>query len=361
MSQNKTPLPKLSLMSQKKKLYNRLDLEQAKQRLQEEQFKRVTVSFYNYFTINDPVLFRDELFLKFNTLQILGRIYVAHEGINAQISIPEHNFNEFRDFLYSYAGLNGIRLNIAVDGHGKSFYVLKIKVRDKVVADGIDDPAFDVNNRGEYLNAAAFNQFMNEHPDTLLLDMRNHYEFEVGHFDKAVEVPSDTFREQLPMAIDMAKGHEDKPIVMYCTGGIRCEKASAWMKHNGFKEVYHIEGGIIKYANDVKQLGLENKFIGKNFVFDDRIGERISEDVIANCHQCGKPFDTHTNCVNDACHLLFIQCHECATQFEGCCSIECQEIIHLPKEEQIALRKESPKSSRIFNRRKDSLTETSNT
>lgn len=353
--ENKKIFPKVSRESQKKKLYNRLDLDSAKKRLNEETFERITVSFYNYFVIDDPIGFRDELFTKFTELMVLGRVYVAHEGINAQISVPKHNFDAFRGFMYSYAGLNGIRLNVAVDDDGKSFFILKIKVRDKIVADGINDETFNVNNRGNYLKAAEFNKLMSENPDVLLLDMRNHYEYEVGHFENALEVPSDTFREQLPMAIDMAKGHEDKPVVMYCTGGIRCEKASAWMKHNGFKEVYHIEGGIIKYANDVKEQNLENKFIGRNFVFDDRLGERISDDVIAHCHQCSKAFDEHKNCANEACHLLFIQCNECAEKFENCCSAECQEVIHLPEEEQIALRKKAPKSSRIFNRFKDEL------
>ena len=352
--ENKKIFPKLSEYSQKKKLYNRLDLNSAKQKLSEELFPRLTVSFYNYFTIVDPVLFRDELFLRFNELEILGRVYLANEGINAQISLPQHNFEQFKEFLYSFSGLDGIRLNVAVDD-GKSFFILKIKVREKIVADGINDDKFDINNRGTYLKADEFNRLMNENPGVLLLDMRNHYEFEVGHFDNALEVPSDTFREQLPLALEMAKGYEDKPVVMYCTGGIRCEKASAWMKHNGFKDVYHIEGGIIKYANDVKERGLENKFIGKNFVFDDRLGERISDDVIAHCHQCGDSCDMHKNCGNDSCHLLFIQCAACADKFENCCSVECQEIIHLSEAEQIILRKNHPKSSRIFNRFKDNL------
>lgn len=347
--------PKLSLESQRNKLYNRLDLESAKKRLADEGFNRKTVSFYNYFNIENPIIFRDVLFRNFNELGVLGRVYIAHEGINAQISVPEHNFEKFRDYLYSLDGLNGLRINVAVDDDGQSFYVLKIKVRDKIVADGINDTSFNIENRGKYLDAAAFNELINQSPETLVLDMRNHYEFEVGHFATALEVPSDTFREQLPMAVDMAKEHKDKPIVMYCTGGIRCEKASAWMLHNGFKDVYHIEGGIIKYANDVKKLGLENKFIGKNFVFDERMGEKISDDVISHCHQCGKSFDMHRNCANAACHLLFIQCDECRDSYEGCCSSECQETIHLPEEEQIALRKAQPKSSRIFNRFKDKL------
>ena len=135
---------------------------------------------------------------------------------------------------------------------------------------------------------------------------------------------------------------------MYCTGGIRCEKASAWFKHVGFKNVFQLDGGIIEYARQVKEQNLENKFIGKNFVFDERLGERISDDVISECHQCGKPCDTHTNCKNDGCHLLFIQCEECAATYAGCCSPECAEIISLPIESQKELRKGINKGRQVF-------------
>jgi UPF0176 protein len=135
---------------------------------------------------------------------------------------------------------------------------------------------------------------------------------------------------------------------MYCTGGIRCEKASAWFKHRGFENVHQLEGGIIKYANDAKERGIENKFIGKNFVFDERRGERITEDIVSICHQCGKPADVHTNCVNDACHLLFIQCDSCKDKMENCCSSECQEMIHLSAEEQKEFRKGINNSNKIF-------------
>ena len=137
---------------------------------------------------------------------------------------------------------------------------------------------------------------------------------------------------------------------MYCTGGIRCEKASAFMLHNGFKNVFHLEGGIIQYANTVKELGLTNKFKGKNFVFDDRLGERISEEVISRCHQCGKPSDTHINCKNDGCHLLFIQCEDCTVKYNGCCSIECQQVYELPIDEQKKLRQGKKNGMMIFNK-----------
>ena len=335
-------------------LHNRVSAEELKQRLLAETFRRVTVSFYQYAKIEDPTAFRNQLYQQLFTLNVFGRIYVAHEGINAQISIPEENFEAFRETLYSYSFLNGIRLNIAVDDDGKSFWVLKIKVREKIVADGIEDPTFDISHRGKYLNAKDFNDLTDD-PDTIIVDMRNHYEYEVGHFENAIEVPSDTFREQLPMAVDMLKDNKDKNIVMYCTGGIRCEKASAYMLHNGFKNVFHLEGGIIEYTNKAKQQGLPVKFKGKNFVFDDRLGERITEEIISQCHQCGKPCDAHTNCANDGCHLLFIQCEECAGKHEGCCSAECQDVLHLPEEERAELRKGIDKGQMVFNKSKQRL------
>ena len=179
--------------------------------------------------------------------------------------------------------------------------------------------------------------------------MRNHYESEIGHFKNAVTPDVDTFRDSLDIIEEDLKDHkEDKKLVMYCTGGIRCEKASAYYKHKGFKQVYQLEGGIIEYARQVESEGLENKFKGKNFVFDHRRGERISDDVVSNCHQCGKPCDTHENCANEACHLLFIQCSECKSLMDNCCSDECKEIAALPFEEQKELRKGKGNSNKIF-------------
>jgi UPF0176 protein len=332
-------------------LHNRVSQKELKERLMQETEFRKTISFYHYFPIADPQAFRDELYKNLNALKVFGRIYVAHEGINAQISVPESNFEAFKTYLYSIEPLNDIRLNIAVDDDGKSFWVLKIKVREKIVADGINDPNFSMENKGKYVDAEDFNKLTDD-PGTIVIDMRNHYEFEVGHFEKAIEIPSDTFREQLPMAADMLKDAKDKNIIMYCTGGIRCEKASAYMLHQGFKNVYHLEGGIINYANQVKEKGLPSKFHGKNFVFDNRLGERITDEIIAKCHQCGQPADTHVNCDNDACHMLFIQCDACKEKYEGCCSKECRDFIHLPIEEQKELRKGVDKGRNIFNKSK---------
>ncbi|HVY73964.1 MAG TPA: rhodanese-related sulfurtransferase [Puia sp.] len=330
-------------------LHNRISQKELRQRMLEENEPRTTISFYRYFPIADPQVFRDQLYVHLSRLRVFGRIYLAHEGINAQISVPDSALPALRKYLESIEPLRDLRLNIAVSDTGKSFWVLKIKVRQKIVADGIRDTGFSMEKKGRYVDAETFNQ-LSRNPQTVVVDMRNHYEYEVGHFENAIEIPSDTFREQLPMAAEMLKEKKDSPVIMYCTGGIRCEKASAYLLHHGFNQVYHLEGGIIHYANTVKEKGLENKFRGKNFVFDDRLGEPISEEVIAHCHQCGKPADTHINCRNSGCHLLFIQCAECAEKYDGCCSEACMEVYHLPEEEQKKLRKGKQNGQKIFNK-----------
>lgn len=334
-------------------LHNRVNNEELKQRMLAETERRTTVSFYKYFHIADPAAFRDALYINSVALGVFGRVYIATEGINGQVSVPQSRYDEFVNMLYAAAPeLNGIRMNIAVDDDGKSFWVLRMKVRAKIVADGINDPTFDPARTGTYLKAREYNE-LSEQPGTIIVDMRNHYEYEVGHFRNAIEVPSDTFREQLPMAADMLKDHKDSNIIMYCTGGIRCEKASAYMLHNGFKNVFHVEGGIIEYARKAKEEQLPLKFIGKNFVFDERLGERITDDVIAECHICGTPCDTHTNCLNDGCHLLFIQCPACAAQYEGCCSDSCKDEKNMDPEEQRALRAGRENGMMIFNKSKE--------
>ncbi|MCJ8498538.1 rhodanese-related sulfurtransferase [Chryseobacterium salipaludis] len=333
-------------------LYNTLSAEERAQLINEAGKQRLTLSFYAYAKIENPKQFRDELFVAWNALDALGRIYVAHEGINAQMSIPADQLEAFRETLEAYDFMKGIRLNVAVEQDDYSFLKLTIKVRHKIVADGLNDDTFDVTNKGIHLKADEFNTLL-EDPNTIVVDFRNHYESEVGHFEGAITPDVETFRESLPIINEQLQEHkEDKNLLMYCTGGIRCEKASAYFKHQGFKNVYQLEGGIIEYTRQIKEQNIESKFIGKNFVFDHRLGERITDDIVSQCHQCGKPCDDHTNCANDGCHLLFIQCDDCKAAMENCCSAECQEIIHLPIEEQIALRKGKDIGNKIFRKGK---------
>ena len=333
-------------------LYNTLSAEERAQLIDEAGKQRLTLSFYAYAKISDPKKFRDELFIAWNALDALGRIYVAHEGINAQMSIPADNIDAFRDTLEVYDFMKGIRLNVAIDQDDHSFLKLTIKVRHKIVADGLNDETFDVTNKGIHLKANEFNNLL-EDPNTIVVDFRNHYESEVGHFEGAITPDVETFRESLPIINEQLQDFkEDKNLLMYCTGGIRCEKASAYFKHQGFKNVFQLEGGIIEYTRQIKEENIESKFIGKNFVFDHRLGERITDDIVSQCHQCGKPCDNHTNCENDGCHLLFIQCDDCKATMGNCCSTECLETIHLPLEEQIKLRRGIQVGNKVFRKGK---------
>lgn len=328
-------------------LHNKIEGRILKEKIRTAREPRVTISFYKYHHLSDPHVLRNLLYLNLENLRVLGRIYVASEGINAQISVPEVSLEGFKHYLNTIPFLNNVRLNIAVQEDGKSFFKLKILVRKKIVADGLDDNAFDVTATGVHVKAEEFNRLA-EDPNTVLVDMRNHYESEVGFFKGAIRPDADTFREELRIVEDLMRDQRDKNLVMYCTGGIRCEKASAWMKYLGYKNVFQLEGGIIKYAREVKERGLESKFIGKNFVFDERLGERVTDDIVSSCHQCGKPCDDHKNCKNDGCHLLFIQCGECAKKYNGCCTVECQEIISLPVEKQKEIRKGINKGRQVF-------------
>jgi UPF0176 protein len=319
-------------------LYNRVNKEELKKKIAEDTTQRTTLSFYKYVIIENPEELRDIFFYDWSILGVLGRIYLAKEGINAQLSLPSEKFDLFKEQLYADKRFTYVPFKIAVEDDGKSFYKLAIKVRDKIVADGLDDGNFDVTNVGKHLSAKEFNEAL-EMPETIVVDMRNHYESEVGHFEGAICPDADTFRDELPMVLNMLEDKKDKKLLLYCTGGIRCEKASAYFKHHGFEDVNQLHGGIIDYARQIKEQGLETKFKGKNFVFDERLGERISEEIISKCHQCGEPCDDHTNCANFECHLLFIQCTKCAEKMEGCCTQECIDVIHLPIDKQREIRK----------------------
>jgi len=299
--------------------------------LNTETFSRITLSFYKYVQIVDVQTMRDELYTRLSELNCKGRIYVAQEGINAQMNVPEQHWDAFNKLIQGMTEFTGVPYKIAVEEDTKSFIKLSVKIKEKIVADGLDDTSFDSSDTGAYLTAQEMNEYI-ENKDAVVVDMRNAYESEIGHFKGAVTPDVDSFREELSIITDELAGKEEAPIALYCTGGIRCEKASAWMKHNGFKNVRHLKGGIIDYAHQVKEQNLENKFRGKNFVFDERLGERISDEVIATCHLCKKTkADNHYHCHNLSCHTLFIGCDNCFEKRHGYCSVWCIYFDKLPQ------------------------------
>ena len=329
----------------KTELFNKKNKDDLRLELQKEDFKRITISFYRYVNLTDIDILRDELYIEWRSLNILGRVYIATEGINAQLSIPEKKLDLFINKLYSRTYFNNIEIKKAVED-GESFYKLIIKVKNEIVAYKIPKNQYNMKTVGKHLNYLDFNKAIDN--GATIVDVRNYYEAEVGKFENAIIPDIDRSEDLLPEIKRLLKGQEQNKILMYCTGGIRCEKASFYLRNKGFKNVYQLNGGIIEYTRQVKEHNLENKFLGKNFVFDNRRSERISGDIISNCHQCGDKCDEHVNCNNEACHLLFIQCESCAKKYDGCCSIECSEINSLLIEKQKELRRGKKNSNKIF-------------
>ena len=321
-------------------LYNKKNKEQLIKDLNQESEQRITLSFYKYVKLDNLLELRNSLYACWKNLNVLGRIYIAEEGINAQLSIPEKKLENFKKELYKYDYFKNIPFKIAIQ-EDLSFYKLIIKVKKEIVAYGISINDYNIEKTGVHLNAKEFNSMIGK-PKSILIDMRNHYESEVGKFENAICPDVDTSKELLPETQKILEKHKDDNIMLYCTGGIRCEKASSYLIKNKFKNVFQLNGGIINYTKQIKEQNLESKFKGKNFVFDDRLGERITNDILSSCHQCDKKCDDHKNCENDACHLLFIQCKKCENKFNGCCSEECSVIKAMPIAKQKELKKTKP-------------------
>jgi len=294
-------------------LYNKLSALERSTILEESGSERLTLSFYKYAHIGNPELFRDHLFLSWDSLEVLGRIYVAHEGINAQLSLPVIYFKEFKNHLESISFLKDVKLNIAVKQNLKSFLKLTIKVRDKIVADGLEDKEFDVTNKGIHVNALKFNQLLKD-KNTICVDMRNHYESEIGHFQNAIKPDVDTFRESLPIIEkDLSKYKEDKNLLMYCTGGIRCEKSTSYLLEKGFEEVYHLKGGVLNYFEQVPHT--ESTWEGECFVFDNRVtvNHQLEPGEFDQCHACRRPITDEDKRRSE--FVVGVQCHHCVDEY----------------------------------------------
>ncbi len=320
-----------------KQLRNIYSKEECLKRVAAEPFKRKTISFYKYVKLDNVQEFRDKLYILWSGLDVLGRIYLSEEGINAQLSVPEHKVKAFRMIVDMIPAFKNVPFKLALEEPDISFWKLTIKVRKHILAHGIENLDMTTAEVGPHLSAEEYNEAIEN--GAIIVDMRNGYESEIGHFEGAITPEVNTFREELPKVLDELKGKEDDKILLYCTGGIRCEPTSAWLKQKGFKDVNQLHGGIIQYAEDVKKKKLDTKYIGKNFVFDGRTAEAVTDDVLGTCHNCKEPANTHVDCPNEVCHALFIQCKDCQKKMNKCCSDACIEIMQMPEEERRAYRK----------------------
>lgn len=320
------------------------------EKLAQETAPRQTLSFYRYVIIKNPEAERDELFKSWSELGVLGRVYISREGINAQINLPKPNVEKFRALIDASPYFSKVPFKFAIEEPAIAFWKLSIKVKKQIVADNLPANTYDITNVGKHLNAVEFHQEMEN--GALVVDMRNKYESDIGHFDGAVTPNSQRFGDELQEVINTLADKKDEKILLYCTGGIRCEKASAFLKHNGFADVNQLYGGIINYKHEIEEKGLASKFIGKNYVFDGRMAEAVTNDVIGNCYTCGSSADTYDNCANDLCHALFIQCASCKEKMFGACGTECAKIAALPIEEKKKLRQGKKATFKVLSSQK---------
>jgi len=273
------------------------------------------ISFYRYTKIEKPAELRETLVSLCEKLQILGRILIAEEGINGAISGTKEAISTFKEKIERDLGFNDLTYREQVS-EKMTYHKLVVRVRKEVCA---FVTAVDVSNAGVRLSPSTIKQWYDSKEDFLIVDARNDYEYDVGHFENALKMPITNFRD-FPQALPFLRPHQNKKIVLYCTGGIRCEKASAYLKEQGFPEVYHLEGGIINYVNQFP----DTYWRGGLFVFDDRLVSDVGEPI-TQCAHCQEKTSQYINCHNQDCDKLVVCCERCQERMEKTCSEECKD------------------------------------
>lgn len=245
------------------------------------------VSLYRFLDLEDPALFRDELQALCDEQGLKGTMLVAQEGFNGSLAGDERHIRVVLDWLRERVGANEELDGRWNDVSEPPFRKMRVKVKKEIVALGRPD-ILPHQGTGEHVDAARWNELL-ENPDVVVIDTRNHYEIEVGTFPGAIDPGNDSFREFPEFAKELAEESTDRPLAMFCTGGIRCEKATALMQELGFDEVYHLQGGILNYLKEVEDA--DNKWQGECFVFDTRVAvdRDQAEGGYVQCHACRRP------------------------------------------------------------------------
>jgi UPF0176 protein len=276
--------------------------------------------YYKYVRLDDPQRIVNEHLQWCLKNDIKGRVYLAHEGINGSVSGTQENIDKYKNHLRSYPCFNDIWFKEdEIQGH--TFYKMHVRLKNEIVNSGLENVS--LNNTGKRLSPEELLSFYEEGKEFIIIDARNWYESKIGRFKNAVTPPMKNFREW-KAAAELLKDKKDKTIVTYCTGGVRCEKASAYLVEQGFKDVYQLEGGIVNFIKKYPDTYWE----GGMFVFDERrvvdINDSEKLKYIASCYFCGEPTSYYINCHNLDCDKLFVCCHECKIEHDYCCSDECR-------------------------------------
>lgn len=278
------------------------------------------ILYYNFSKIDDPERFCMEHKSKLKELGVLGRVYISSEGINGTLGGAPEQVDAYKKYLRRMPGFGDTEFK--TDMHDEIPFAKRVcKVREEIVAIHVD--GLDPNEGGYHMQPSEWRKLMESEEDYVMIDVRNNYESKVGHFEGAVQPDVENFFD-FPKWLDEAAIPKNKKVLMYCTGGIRCEKFSVLMKKKGWDDVNQLHGGILNYA---KEEGGKH-FNGKCFVFDDRLIVPVNKEnlePIAKCEITGNPADSYINCANTECNKLFVCSEEGARQLEGCCSEECRQ------------------------------------
>jgi UPF0176 protein len=285
------------------------------------------LAFYHLTPIEDPQHEVKQHKIFFKDRDITSRIYISKEGINGQMSASVEDAKAYMEWLTEKPVFSQVKFKI----HGaleQAFPHVTVKVREQLVA---FDQAIDLDKRGKHVTASEWKALLEQDERPVVLDVRNDYEWDIGHFEGAERPKCSTSREfvdytdELLTKIDKSK----TPVMMYCTGGIRCEYYSAYLKEKGVENVYQLDGGVIQYGLDEGQ----KHWKGKLFVFDDRLAVPLDEkeepEVIGKCLNCQSPSDRYYNCANMDCNELFISCSNCLEKLVGCCCTDCTTGTHV--------------------------------
>ncbi|CAG8512294.1 4926_t:CDS:10 [Ambispora leptoticha] len=279
--------------------------------------KWLNLSFYTFNPIEDARLgsLHQTMLKNFKDLGILGRIYISTEGINAQLSCPSEKINALRKYcdeeIPKFFGKVDERIDdgigefnySTVHGDRASFLKLIVRIRNQIVVDGLKPGSYDIKKQPKHLSAQEWHHALsNTDIKPIVIDMRNHYESEVGHFEDSIRPDVDTFRDSIKAMNEICQGKQDEEIFMYCTGGIRCSKAGAILRSNGFKFVNVLKGGVTAYGRFVAANPfIKSLYKGRNFTFDKRLGEPITDDIVSQCHTCDCKIRTKHTCGNRTC------------------------------------------------------------
>ncbi|TDQ41444.1 rhodanese-related sulfurtransferase [Aureibacillus halotolerans] len=279
--------------------------------------------YYKYVPIDDPESFADIHLAMCKEIGLLGRILVAHEGINGTVSGTVEQTDQYMDMLRSDSRFSDIVFKID-EAEGHAFKKMHVRSRPELVNSQLDETIDPIKKTGTYLEPKDFKKAM-EDEDVLIIDARNDYEFDIGHFKNAIRPDIKTFRELPEWIRTNLADQKDKKVLTYCTGGIRCEKFSGYLLDEGFSDVNQLHGGIVTYGKDEEVQG--ELYEGKCFVFDERMAVPVnqkSDKVVGKCYYCGKPEDRYVNCANPECNRLHVCCDECEESYRRSCSDECR-------------------------------------